>query len=448
MKSIINGVHLFIYRYQILGVLFLLQLAIFWPGIAVPDSQAQYAQALTGNYDDHHPAMMAFIWHHLHPVMPGFGSMYLIQISFLYGGLFFILRTTELFINFKERPWLLYLLFLLPWWPQILVYTSCVLKDSHFTFSFLTVASTLAYYTIHKQPLSLFYAFLLIVALIYGTAVKYQAQFCLPVITLWLGFLVARNCNFITRLATGSLITLAVYSSIHSINIFLTPKTQQSNAWQYVKLYDLAAISLETGKDLIPDFNKTPYYSAEQLKSRFKPNLVDPYIYGDQPLFQKGATEQQRKELWSVWFNTIKEHPFLYLKYRLTNLSYCFTAIPGYSQLDAILSRFLPPHTPLYARVKSMVETLGYIFLSQLLVSGLGVLYLFLGLIYWRRSQLARILLGFTLPAFLLVAILAVLSMAGIPRYTFFSSVMIHASHLFAIGLIAEIKGRRNNCGL
>lgn len=57
----------------------------FWPGIMIWDSGRQYAQALSGHFDDWHPPLMAAIWRLLIPLMPGPGPMLVLQLG-LYGG--------------------------------------------------------------------------------------------------------------------------------------------------------------------------------------------------------------------------------------------------------------------------------------------------------------------------------------------------------------------------
>jgi hypothetical protein len=56
----------------------------FWPGIMIWDSGRQYAQALTGVFDDWHPPLMEAIWRLFIPWLAGPGPMLLLQLA-LYG---------------------------------------------------------------------------------------------------------------------------------------------------------------------------------------------------------------------------------------------------------------------------------------------------------------------------------------------------------------------------
>jgi hypothetical protein len=56
----------------------------FWPGIMVWDSGRQYAQALSGQFDDWHPPLMEWIWRLFIPLAPGPAPMLMLQLG-LYG---------------------------------------------------------------------------------------------------------------------------------------------------------------------------------------------------------------------------------------------------------------------------------------------------------------------------------------------------------------------------
>ena len=110
----------------------------------------------------------------------------------------------------------------------------------------------------------------------------------------------------------------------------------------------------------------------------------------------------------------------------------------GYSHIYRALPQYVSPTSPAYPWVLGAVETFGYIVISQWLVFVLGLFYIGFALRYWRVSKFAPVLLGFNIPAMILPLVVLFMSMAGTPRYTFFGIVMIHASHLFAIGLYRE----------
>jgi len=56
----------------------------FWPGIMIWDSGRQYAQALSGQFDDWHPPLMEWVWRLFIPLMPGPVPMLILQLG-VYG---------------------------------------------------------------------------------------------------------------------------------------------------------------------------------------------------------------------------------------------------------------------------------------------------------------------------------------------------------------------------
>lgn len=49
-------------------LLFVGSLAIYWPGVVTYDGVQQYAEAISGRYDDWHPPIMARLWALLLPL--------------------------------------------------------------------------------------------------------------------------------------------------------------------------------------------------------------------------------------------------------------------------------------------------------------------------------------------------------------------------------------------
>jgi hypothetical protein len=151
-----KDVLLYKFRYIVFFLCYALNIGIFFIRqlkfvIETPDAMAQYHQVLTGFYHDHSPVMMAFVWKYLNYIWEGFFGMYFLQITFLYIGLLFIWKASEYFIDFKKHPYLLLLIFAMPFIPQIFLYSIAVQKDNQFTYSFLVVAGALSLYTVNKK---------------------------------------------------------------------------------------------------------------------------------------------------------------------------------------------------------------------------------------------------------------------------------------------------------
>jgi len=441
-----KSVGIFIYRFQypILFILFVCHLIMAWPGEMNPDSMSQYSQAINGVYDDHHPPMMALVWRYFDKIVAGSGLILLLQLTMLYLSTFMILKTAKIFIDFKSKPLWLLCIFSIPLIPQTFIYSLCIFKDIFFAFTFLSVASLLAYVTLSKTKITGAMVGLIITLLIYGIGVKYQAQFSAPIMLGWLGFLWAREGSALSGWIKTLLVGLCIYGSVFAINRTLVPDAKKSHAWEYVKFYDLAAISIGADEDLIPEANKRDNYTFEKIKERFQPSAVDPYIYaGKENILQKSKTPEEQKILWHTWAKAVAQHPFYYLKHRGVNFSYMFFGRIGLDRIEALIFKTfgIDPQNPGF--FKPLIGGLGFIFLSQSWLLLLGFCYFFIGLRYMSVSPFAQVLLGYNAVAVLMVTILFFMSMAGVPRYTYISTVMIHASHIFAFGLYQDLKKRR-----
>lgn len=426
-------------RFYILGLLFVLNILIFWPGYMQSDSRAQYDQAITGQYSDHHPPMMSFIWHYLDQIHQGEGLMFVLQMVLLYSSMAILLLTVDKMFSAKKRLLLSLVPLILPIYPQVLIYAVNIVKDVQYAFSFLLAASVLAYYTIvQKRPSPLVLLGLLLV-LIYGAAVKYQGQFCVIVFALWIGGLLCQKRKWFDKILAGLAIYGLIFFSICLINNALVPQKSKNYSWQFVKLYDLAAISIGTHADLIPNFNKTPAYTFQKLQERFKYPTVDPYIYSQDNILMITKDPADMTTLADTWRKDVIAHPVLYLKHRVINMCYALLSRPGYDFVTEYLNK-LPHDSMSYTLVYNVSNIIFYTFMSHLPVILLGVGYFILALYSWRASKAAPVLLGFTSLALLMVAILFFMSMAGVPRYTYISIVMIHAAHIFAYKCFADSK--------
>jgi hypothetical protein len=425
----------------LLFLLFLLHLYFSWPGIMQPDSISQYAQAVSGVYDDHHPALMAFVWRYLDYMHKGPGLILVLNLLLLYSSVYFLIKST---VNKKIK----YLLLLIPVIPNILLYSGHILKDVNFTFCFLFVNCYLAYISVHKKLLGIFGSLGLFIILLYGTAIKFQAQY-LAIITLFWFALIFNNykINYKIFLKFIAIIFIFYYVLI-SINNYLVPKKSKSEAWQFVKMYDIAAISIAINKDLLPDFIKLPEYSEKEMQTRFHYKSVDPLVFGDskigqKPILHKTYDEIQLKELINIWRNAVLSHPLCYLKHRMFNLGYSLFSRVGFGHIvdSAIFHKFFPEGTLTY----NIVGVLGYIFLASFIPVLLAFIYLILAIYCLCRSiniEYAMPLLFFNSIAVSMVMIIFFFSMAGTPRYVYISVCMLHASHLFAYECFKRIKNK------
>lgn len=435
----LNNYLRFISPELLLCLLFLLHLFLSWPGVMTSDSLTQYQQAIMGVYDDHHPPLMAFVWRHLDAIHKGSGLMLLLDLLLLYGSVYFLMQSIN---NGKIR----YLALLFPIIPQVLIYSFFIWKDVVCTFSFLFVNCYLAYLTIKDKPLSWPKALLLLPILLYGTAVKFQAQYFAFFTLGWL--VLAMSSYKINYKAIIKFLMLCgiFYYSLISINNYLVPNQQKSEAWQFVKMYDIAAISVATNQPFLPDFIKLPEYSEKEMYLRFNHQSVDSLVYGEpklhkKPILQKTFDKTKQDELLAVWRHVVILHPFYYLKHRSFNLAYSLFSRVGMGAIKPLVYE--------YKILYSIIAIMGYVFLAHFLGALIAIVYLGFSiycLIAFRNSEAQK----YAIPLFYfnsvgvsMLLLLFFLSMAGISRYTYITICMAHASHFFAYRCFKEFRQRQ-----
>ena len=124
-------------NFFLFGLLFTLgtfHLWLFWPGTLTPDSESQYAMAISGIYADHHPPLMSFVWRYLDKIYPGPSLLLLFHLSLLYVSVLYLIKSLN---NVCYRFFFL----LLPWIPQVFIFSGIIWKDVGYAFSFLLVGA-------------------------------------------------------------------------------------------------------------------------------------------------------------------------------------------------------------------------------------------------------------------------------------------------------------------
>jgi hypothetical protein len=417
---------------------FLAEIFVWWPGILRPDSIEQLSQAQAGSFSgDHHPPIMAMYWYLLHLLYPEPGLMFFTHLSLLFGAVIFFSRCFE-----GPIKWLF---IAIPFFPPVLSLTGFIVKDMSFAFSYLFCMAALAFYTIRKKPLGSFALGGLMLVLFYGTAVKYQGIFLLPVLSFWAAYCTNPSQRKFKTCIKGISIWGALWASVTLFNHWAIP--HKDHSWQLVKLYDLAAISLETGEDFIPSFNKRPGFSKERLSKEFNPARVDELVWSTAPLLCKGENEEERSSLWHTWLKTVLTHPGAYLKhrYRLGKIMLSLSPIKPLHEIRSheatisvpikIIMHFLEKWN-LIGFLQSI--TTFYIYMPCVLF------YIGLGLTTYRRtgSPYGLCLVTMNGTALLLTLVLFIFSMASDVRYVYLSVCCFHFSHPFMIRCWQDLRNR------
>lgn len=164
IKEKVNIKHIFLF-------IFLFNLFILYPGAFTNDSLTQYQHALSGQYNTHHPPLMAFWWSLMMKMIDTPVTMLVFHLILLVGACYNFYLAFQ-YINNRWR----YGFVLAPFFPLIFLYSLMIWKDVSFTYSYLFVISSLVKINARNEKATKTEIIAIFIALFYGTAVKYQAS--------------------------------------------------------------------------------------------------------------------------------------------------------------------------------------------------------------------------------------------------------------------------------
>jgi hypothetical protein len=312
-----------------------------------------------------------------------------------------------------------------------------VWKDVGFAFSFLCCGAYLSYLTSIQKPLSWYALVSLFLILLYGTALKFQAQYAAPILLLWIAQCLLRyEINLKRFVPIFCALLFGFYGSLKSLNDYWVPEKQRNYSWQYVKIYDLAAISIHSGTLFLPDFVKNKPFSDKKLHDAFYRNgipvSVDDLVFGPDALLRKGNSATERTLIYKAWLRGVMAHPLIYLRHRTHNMAYTLLSRPGFMYVPKVLAHISRPGTALYRALDTTLGIIFYALMSHMNAAIVCVVYLVYSVKMRARSWAAMPLLYFNAIGLSMLCTLFFCSMAGTPRYTYILVCMVHASHLFA----------------
>src|SRR3989338_4958696 len=277
-----NATHTFI-----LGLLFILHLALFWPGILTSDSQTQYQIALTATYSDHHPALMSFVWRYLNFIYEGSGLMLFLHLGLLYLGVYHFSKS---FKSTLEKG----LCVLTPFFPAVLSFSGMIWKDVGCSYGYFLCCALLARASNEQKPFGFLGHTLFLSVLFYATAIKFQAQYCAPIFLGSYVFFHLKNASNSKKILSTLSVIFVFFLALFQVNKSLVPSSKENHSWQFVKLYDIAAVSVSVKKDLFPDFCHTTQFSDEKLRILFNHESVDDLVFTSEAILKVGQTPLER----------------------------------------------------------------------------------------------------------------------------------------------------------
>ena len=409
----------------------------FAPGTMDIDSSGIYQNALAHQYSDHHPPLMAYMWHYLNFIYQGPLLMFLFNMALLWGALYILA-----FKIFHNERILQYGIMLIPFMPQIAVHGRITGKDVIFTFGYGFLATFLAYITIHNKKISFLQSLGFLLSSVYFTAVKFQAQFILPILLLWFFYVQLRNTNLTYKNAisilAAVLTALSIITIINAINHYLVTEkgSGSQHSWQYVKIFDLSGMSIYANKVLLPKFLlRHPEISVQDLQKKYEIAWEPLIVYEDSPLRGTIGTEE-REILLQTWWQAVFNHPVSYIQHRgKLWFREFFLASCAKGWLEEI---GITGVTPFQKALRLFATLAAFIFLFPL-----QIMFFRVGrraLQFSETKYFAQPLLFLSSMGCALLALLFVKSLAVTVRYIFFTFYMFFLSCPFAYYCFIKMK--------
>lgn len=310
----------------ILLLLFTIHYIAAYPGGMTSDSEDQFNQSLTLQFNSHHPPIMAMLWSVFNLVYAGPQIMLFFHLSLLWLAIWFLFQSDE---NNKFR----WLYFVIPFSPGVFAVSGMIWKDVGFANCFFFIFAFGVYYICKKQKPPRYILTIVLLIALYGTMVKFQAKFIIPILVLFVTF--ALYEPWTKRILTSFILSATI---ILTNSLFIRYLSTDTHSEQMRQLFDLAGIAVDIDSDdIFPNYIKDdPLYSFEKVKEYYTPRSIDPFVFHQETVvFKSTQNEYNLSKLNDSFYNAIKQHPLSYLKHRAKNFKFLLFSTQKLFTLDA-----------------------------------------------------------------------------------------------------------------
>ena len=437
--------------YALIFLLFALSLIAFYPGFVSFDSLDSFSQSLTGKYTHQRSPIYCFVWSMLNHIHQSTFIMLLFQQLLLWGSVMILVNSW-----YKKHgySWKIFIFILIPFFPTILKMSGMISKDVQFAFSYLLVASILIRYTIlPKLKANLFIKFIVPILIFYGTGIKFQAFYLMPIFIFW--YLCAcYNFRLGINIVCVVLISITIACSIIKVNGWLTNDNNHQSrvGWQEIKFHDLVYISCIKDKAILPEYIlEDKNFDFEELKKLRKKMTSMLMLSGETPIVFTTDLKQQ-KQIEDKWWYAVKKYPITYLRARMSIMlkMLCSKGASDYSiksgsaELDSLMDGKYNP-----VIYDNFLTKIFYFYIKLLNLLSFTALYIPFMIYYFYyglraylkfKSNDAKVTLYMNGCALLFIVIMFFIAVTREFRYLYICHVLFHFSHIFAWQTIKEYK--------
>jgi hypothetical protein len=287
-------------------LLFTCNLYIFWPGSYSVDSLQQWNQAKSGEIANLHPAVMAGWWRFLYLYIWQEQGVLLAFHVILFWSAMYVLGRQIARVSVDAA----YLLLLSWCFPTVLCMTYVLWKDSGMAFCFFLASALMLHASMSpKKPHAALIALILLLML-YATAVRHNALFALPALCFWLARYVLRIASIKKALITALALFAGLTFGAQQLNEAIT--NVEVFPSQEFMLINLAFMSDSVHHSLFPEYvfadQNTNYETARK-------SMVLNYEYTGMWDYHTDDAAKYA-QLKAAFWNAITSHPAEYVQYR------------------------------------------------------------------------------------------------------------------------------------
>ena len=288
-------------------------LAVFWPGISLYDTVAQYGQVLSGEYDDWHPPAMARLWAVLHGIVGGRAAPMLVGQMASYWLGFALIASALGAIGRRRAGWAV---LVVAAWPPFLGWQAAVLKDAQMTGAMLAAVGLVGWWRLRGRHVPAAAWAAVAVLLCYAVLVRANAVFAVVPLAVML----VPGWKPLARVGAGLAGIAVVLAVSGPINHDLLG-ANRSGVERTEAIYDLAGIAVR-----MPDAPGLPI-DRTAIATLIKRHCVKGFFWDPlgEPERCNGVVEPWRRvppgALYATLARIIVAHPLAYAVHRVTHLN-------------------------------------------------------------------------------------------------------------------------------
>jgi len=292
-------------------------LTLAWPGVALYDTTIQYAQVMSGRYDDWHPPIMARFWAEIEAIgLHGTGPLLVAQLALFWGGI--ALTGTALAKAGAPRAGVALALAML--FPVIVDWSIAVDKDMQLIAVMVAATGIVAWFRLADRRVPGWAAG--VVAALLGYAVLVRANAAFAVVPLAWGLCGWGARRFVPRAAILLGTTLVVLALLSPVNRRLLGASA-SHVERTLPVFDLAGIAHYAPLATVPGVSPALWRAGER-RHCYTPFFWD--SFGDSTTCgQIGDIltndDNGRTSLFRNWLLAIARHPLAYAEHRAMHLN-------------------------------------------------------------------------------------------------------------------------------